>query len=86
VGVDRRLPQPIRVSPVQLRGWQRYTKEIATKADLALRDASTVGIGLLDLYGPTFYPPNVADRYAWAKKKFENEIGSERFVQHFAVH
>jgi hypothetical protein len=83
---DARLSQPVRISPVQLRGWQRYTKEIATKANLALRDPSAIGIGLLDLYGPTFYPANVADRYAWAKKKFENDVGSDRFVQHFAVH
>jgi Domain of unknown function (DUF4276) len=83
---DARLPQPIRIAPVQLRGWQRYTKEIATKAALALRDPTTVAIGLLDLYGPTFYPSNVSDRYAWAKKKFENDVDSDRFVQHFAVH
>lgn len=83
---DARLPQPIRIAPVQLRGWQRYTKEIATKAALALRDPTTVGIGLLDLYGPTFYPSHVSDRYRWAKKKFEDEVGSDRFVQHFAVH
>lgn len=86
---DTRLSKPVRIAPVRFQGWQHYTKEIATKATLALRDPSAVGIGLLDLYGPTFYPANVStapERYAWAKKKFEVAVGSERFVQHFAVH
>lgn len=86
---DSRLPRPVRIAPVQFRGWANYAKDIATRAQLALRDPSAIGIGLLDLYGPTFYPANVStvrDRYAWAKAKFENDVGNERFVQHFAVH
>lgn len=86
---DTRLAKPVGIKPVRFQGWQHYAQEIATKASLALRDPSTVGIGLLDLYGPTFYPANavsVRDRYSWAKKKFEDSVGSERFVQHFAVH
>ncbi|MGZ5440749.1 MAG: DUF4276 family protein [Thermoanaerobaculia bacterium] len=86
---DARLPRPVRIAPVRFQGWQHYAKDIATKASLALREPSTVGIGVLDLYGPTFYPAKVSsvrDRYAWAKKKFEDAVGSDRFVQHFAVH
>jgi hypothetical protein len=86
---DSRLSRPIRISPVQLRGWQHYTKDIATRAALTLRDPDTAVIGLLDLYGPTFYPANVTtarERYTWAKAKFEREVGSDRFAQHFAVH
>lgn len=86
---DARLPRPVRIAPVRFQGWQHYAKDIATKASLALREPSTVGIGVLDLYGPTFYPAKVSsvrDRYAWAKRKFEDAVGSDRFVQHFAVH
>ena len=46
-------------------------------------------IGLLDLYGPTFYPPNCTsakDRYAWAKEHLEQRVNHPRFRQHFAVH
>jgi len=46
-------------------------------------------IGLLDLYGPTFYPPDqksASERYAWAKRHLEEKVGHPRFRQHFAVH
>lgn len=46
-------------------------------------------IGLLDLYGPTFYPPGVLsadDRVAWARKTLESRVANPRFRQHFAVH
>lgn len=46
-------------------------------------------IGLLDLYGPTFYPDNKktpAERYQWAKNHLENKVGHKHYRQHFAVH
>ena len=46
-------------------------------------------IGLLDLYGPTFYPQDrkdASERYAWAKRHLEEKVGHPRFRQHFAVH
>jgi len=46
-------------------------------------------IGLLDLYGPTFYPKDrkgVPERYSWAKRHLEEKVGHPLFRQHFAVH
>ena len=46
-------------------------------------------IGLLDLYGPNFYPDHLttaAERYSWAKSHFEREVARERFRMFFAVH
>lgn len=87
--LDPQLPQPVRIKAVKLGGWPNYEKEIVTKASLHLRDEGTVAVGLLDLHGPTFYPPNISTtraRYKWAKKKFEDAVGDDRFVHHFAVH
>ncbi|MBF0234671.1 MAG: DUF4276 family protein [Desulfamplus sp.] len=46
-------------------------------------------ISLLDLYGPTFYPPELNEskkRYDWAKKDIENKVNQSKFFQFFAVH
>jgi hypothetical protein len=46
-------------------------------------------IALLDLYGPTFYPDDkqmTPERYEWAKRHLEKQVGHPKFHQHFAVH
>jgi len=46
-------------------------------------------IGLLDLYGPSFYPDHITaavNRYTWAKHEIERRVANPRFRQHFAVH
>ena len=46
-------------------------------------------VALLDLRGPTFYPPNcttAAHRFDWAKAHLEKKADNPRFRQHFAVH
>jgi hypothetical protein len=46
-------------------------------------------VGLLDLYGPDFYPnasTSAKDRYDWGVAHFEKEVGLERFCMFFAVH
>ena len=46
-------------------------------------------LSLLDLYGPTFYPPDKetpAARYEWAKAHLEAQVNQPNFSQHFAVH
>lgn len=91
--LDPQLPQPIGIKVVRFEGWRDYYDEIGKKVRLNLSGrtgADVVGaIGLLDLYGPTFYPKEVVgavDRYAWAKAHIEQKVDHPRFHQHFAVH
>jgi Domain of unknown function (DUF4276) len=45
-------------------------------------------IGLLDLYGPQFYPGHLTsaqERYDWGVAHFQREVGLDRLM-HFAVH
>ena len=47
------------------------------------------GIGLLDLYGPTFFPDGswtVDQKHAWGKQHIEKIVKNPGFFQHFAVH
>jgi len=91
--LDARLPQRVGIKVVRFEGWRDYCDEIAKKVELNLGGkvgADVVaGIGLLDLYGPTFYPPNkttATERYEWAKTRLEQDVAHPRFRQHFAVH
>ncbi len=91
--LDPQLAQPIGIKVVRFNGWRHYVDEIATKVSLNLSGkigADVVGaIGLLDLYGPTFYPPHITSaeaRYDWAKAHLESKVSDSRFRQHFAVH
>jgi Domain of unknown function (DUF4276) len=91
--LDPQLPQPIGIKTVRFEGWRNYYDEIGKKVYLNLSGkvgADVVGaIGLLDLYGPTFYPKPVstaAERYAWAKAHIEAKVAHPRFRQHFAAH
>ena len=46
-------------------------------------------IGLMDLYGPRFYPGHLStadERHQWAKEHFEKQVGLDRFRMFFAVH
>lgn len=91
--LDPRLSTPIGIKPVRFEGWKNYDDEIATKVHLNMSGktgADVVGaIGLIDLYGPTFYPAHLSSvdtRYAWAKEHLERKVDHPRFRQHFAVH
>ena len=91
--LDPQLTRRVGITPVRFEGWAHYRSEIAKKVRLHLSGAAgkevIAAIGLLDLYGPAFYPPDkqtVSDRIEWAKKYFEDQVGSPRFAQHFAVH
>jgi hypothetical protein len=91
--LDPQLTQPIGIKTVRFEGWRDYYDEIGKKVHLNLSGkagADVVGaVGLLDLYGPTFYPKDVtvaAERYAWAKTHLETKVNHPRFLQHFAVH
>jgi hypothetical protein len=91
--LDSRLSQRVGIKPVCFGGWRDYYDGIARKVERSLAGKSgddvIAAIGLLDLYGPTFYPPGrkgVAERYAWAKQHLEEKVAHPRFRQHFAVH
>jgi hypothetical protein len=91
--LDARLPQRVGIKIVRFEGWRDYREEIAKKVELNLGGKVgtdvIAGIGLLDLYGPTIYPPDKTaanERYEWAKVWFEQKVNHPRFRQHFAVH
>lgn len=91
--LDPQLPRPIGIKTVRFEGWRDYYHEIDKKVRLHLSSrsaADVVGaVGLLDLYGPTFYPDRentVEQRYRWAKAHIEDKVDNPRFIQHFAVH
>ena len=92
--LDPRLSQPVGIQPVRFEGWAEQWEDCANRARRHLNDprhgADIVGVvSLLDLYGPTVYPPNVvsaADRYVWGKQAIERQVADPRFRQFFAVH
>jgi len=91
--LDPRLPKPIGIRTVKFRGSGHYAQEIRKKVHLSLSGSAGEGvvaaIGILDLYGPTFYPSDRGSaeaRMEWAKRHFEERVGHPRFSQHFAVH
>jgi len=63
--LDPRLAQRVGISVVRFNGWSHYLSDIKSRAELSLSGKSgadvIAGIGLLDLYGPTFYPAHLAD-------------------------
>lgn len=91
--LDPKLEQKVGIKVVRFDGWSDYRKDTPKKARMYLdsddRNDIVGVIGLLDLYGPTFYPADktsAADRYTWAKKNIEDEVARPKFRQHFAVH
>jgi Domain of unknown function (DUF4276) len=91
--LDPQLNQNVGIQPVRFDGWSEFTRKIANKAKMHLEGPAhtdIVGaIGLLDLYGPTFFPnhlTSVRDRCEWAKKKVESDVNHPKFRMFFAVH
>jgi len=91
--LDLRLDRPVRVKARLLKGKDHFRKKYAKFAhDLfgASDGKDIVGVvGLLDLYGPTWYPHRLKtseERRAWAIREMETEVGNPRFRQFFAVH
>jgi hypothetical protein len=91
--LDPQLRQPVGIQAVPFDGYADLVRKMATKARMHLngpkRSEIVAVIGLLDLYGPTFYPPDKAtadERFAWGKEHFEKEVDLEKFRLFFAVH
>lgn len=91
--LDPKLTKPVGIKTVRFEGWKELVKDSPKKALMHLNgpeqhDLIAV-IALLDLYGPTFYPPDkktAQERYAWAKEYLESEVNHSKFRQFFAVH
>ena len=91
--LDPQLRQPVGIQPVPFDGYADLAGKMARKARMHLegpKQSEIVAvIGLLDLYGPMFYPPDkttVDERFAWGKEHFEKEVGLDKFRLFFAVH
>jgi hypothetical protein len=91
--LDPQLQPNVAVKPVRFEGWPEMVKDIPKKALMYLKDPENQDIisvvGLLDLYGPTFYPTSkntVQERLDWASNEIENKVQHERFKMFFAVH
>ena len=91
--LDPRLNQRVGIQPVKFNGWRDMNKSLAKKArshlDSPARQGIIAVIGLMDLYGPDFYPPNKTtplERLNWATEKFEEKVRDKRFRMFFAVH
>ena len=87
------MNRPIGIQTIPFDGYAELLRKMATKARMHLEGPKSheiiAVIGLLDLYGPTFYPQDqtTADvRFAWAKQHFEREVGLDKFRLFFAVH
>jgi hypothetical protein len=91
--LDPQLEQSVGIQTVRFEGWADFRKDVKKKAHLYLNSPQRADIlaviGLLDLYGPTFYPAHLMtaeDRIQWAKKDIEAEVDHPRFRQFFSVH
>jgi hypothetical protein len=88
--LDPRLKTPVGIKPVKFRGVADYYGGIARRAALDLNSPDVAaGIGLLDLYGPAFYPDrpmSLEEKYSWGKDHLEKKVSHPKFHQYFAVH
>lgn len=91
--LNDKLPEKLIIRTVNFKGYANLYKDIAQRANMHLKGPRSkklvAVIGLLDLYGPKFFPEgmNSADeKYRWAKQHMEDKVDSPRFRQHFAVH
>ncbi len=91
--LDPRLSQPVGIQAVPFDGYADLVRKMATKAKMYLDDPKgdeiVAVIGMLDLYGPTFYPQDKStaeDRVAWGTEHFQREVALDKFRLFFAVH
>ena len=89
--LNHRLSKRVGIKPVRFQGWPEMINDMPKKAEMYLdRYSDIIAVfGLMDLYGPTFYPQDkrtTEERLTWATQHIENIIGSDRFRIFFAVH
>lgn len=88
--LEPRTSERVGFKPVLFNGWKQLVDDTPKKAALHLRDQDILGvISLLDLYGPTFYPPKcvtVDQRRDWGMNDMMSRVNHDRYRHHFAVH
>jgi hypothetical protein len=91
--LDPQLREPVGVKVALHQGHADLTKKIVRKAQMYLDgpDAADIlgVVGLLDLYGPDFYPTHLTmatERRQWGQAHFEKLVARDRFRMCFAVH
>ncbi|MBN2211890.1 MAG: DUF4276 family protein [Sedimentisphaerales bacterium] len=91
--LDKQLPYSVGVSADKLDGFGEFQRKAAKKAQMYLqgpKSQDTIGvIGILDLFGPNFYPSDVNtmnERYQWMVEYFEKQVGHPKFRMFMAVH
>jgi hypothetical protein len=91
--LDPQLQHAIGIQTVSFDGYADLVRKMATKTEMHLKGPKSsevvAVVALLDLYGPTFYPPhltNAEERILWGKEHFEKQIGHSKFRFFFAVH
>ncbi|MBM3746985.1 MAG: DUF4276 family protein [Acidobacteria bacterium] len=91
--LDPRLERPVGIQVVRFNGWQHLVHDVAVRARLHLEGPRGSGVvaavGLLDLYGPDFYPPDrssAEERRRWAIGEIQTKVDHPRFRMFFAVH
>lgn len=91
--LDPQLENRVGIQVVRFKGYAELVRKVAKKAQTHLdgpRNEEIIAVvGLLDLYGPDFYPgyAQTADqRYDWGVQHLEKEVDRKRFRMFFAVH
>ncbi len=92
--LDPRLTKSVGIKIDNSKSWSTLVRDAPAKVEVILRAAKSPNeviavIGLMDLYGPEFYPEDkktISERYAWAKWYMEDQVENNKFRQHFAVH
>ena len=91
--LDPKLKERVGIQVSDYDGFADLERKIVTKALMHLngpRSSETIGVvGLLDLYGPNFYPAeknSIEDRIHWGREHFQKKVGHDRFRMYFAVH
>lgn len=91
--LDPRLNRPVGFHVVRFKGWGDFVESAAERAVMHLSGAKASEIiavvGLLDLYGPGFYPDNTwsaRERHDWAVNYLAQKVNLPEFRMFFAVH
>ena len=91
--LDPQLTQRVGIQAVRFEGWNEFIKKIDNKARMHLEGPGganiIAAIGLMDLYGPTFFPDHLSsaqERLAWAVNDIEKKVNHPKFRMFFAVH
>jgi len=91
--LDPQLARPVGFHVVKFNGWSQLVAEAAVRAHQYFVGQESLDviavIGLLDLYGPDFYPVHrrsVAERHEWAVHHLNQKVNHPKFRMHFAVH